>query len=282
MGAGRLPEAHLFAGTAGYYARYRLHYPPAVLAIVGARFGLDGTGRLLDLGTGPGRMAIPLAAQFAEVVGMDVSAEMIAEAGREAGRAGVTNARWLVGRAEEVPADLGPFRLVTIASAFHWMDRAAVLRRLDGLIAPGGGLALFGIGGSHWNAPEAWAKATVATLQRWLGPERRAGERLAQIDERHHEDWLGESAFGRVEIGYYRYDHTWTLDEVVGQLYSTSYASPAVLGDRLPGFEADLRRTLTELEPSGRYVQSVECEMIFAWRPGEGAPRVSAAADSRG
>jgi ubiquinone/menaquinone biosynthesis C-methylase UbiE len=269
VGEGSLPEAHLFAGTAEYYARYRLRYPAAVLDIVAARFGLDGSGRLLDLGTGPGQLAIPLAARFEEVVAIDVSAEMVAAGERQARRAGVANIRWLTGRAEEVPPDLGPFRLVTIGGAFHWMDQPTVLGRLESLVAPGGGVAMFGMGGSHWNVSEPWSQAVVATIQRWLGRERRAGQRLARIDERRFEDWLAESAFSRLEIGAYTFDHTWTLDEVVGELYSTSYANPTLLGDRLPAFEADLRRELLSVEPSGRYTRTIACDWVFAWRPGE-------------
>ena len=270
MGNESLPGAHLFMGTAHYYARYRLRYPQAVLDIVAARFGLTGGGRLLDLGTGPGQLALPLASRFAEVVALDVSAEMIAEGRREAERAGVANIRWLVGRAEEITPELGQFQLVTIGGAIHWMDQPEVLRRLESLIAPGGGLALFGIGGSHWNAPEPWAQAVVATLQRWLGPQRRAGNGLAQLGEHRFEDWLAETSFSRIENGQYNYEHTWTLDEVVGQLYSTSYGSPALFGDNLPAFEADLRQTLSVLEPTGRFVQAIGCDWAFAWRPGEG------------
>ncbi len=263
------PEAQIFAGTAEYYARYRLRFPVAVLDIVAARFGLDGTGRLLDLGTGPGQLAIPLAKNFAEVVALDVSAEMIAEGRRQAERAGVANIRWLTGRAEETPPDLGQFRLVTIGNAFHWMDQPMVLRRLEELVAPGGAVAMFGMGGSHWEVPEPWSRAVVAVIQRWLGPERRAGQRVARIDERRFEDWLAESAFTRLEIGSYTFDHTWTLDEVIGELYATSYANPSVLGDRLPGFEADVRRELLTIEPAGRYTRTIACEWVFAWRPGE-------------
>lgn len=267
MSGERLPEDHLFAGTAEYYARYRLRYPAAVLDIVAARFGLDGTGRLLDLGTGPGQLAIPLAAHFAEVVALDVSAEMIAAGRRRAEEVGVGNIRWLTGRAEDTDTALGQFRLVTIGGAFHWMDQAAVLHRLETLIAPGGGLALFGFGASHWEAPEPWARVVVATLQRWLGQKRRAGQRTVQFAERTFEEMLAESAFGRVENGRYAYRHTWTLDEVVGQLYSTSYGSPTLFGDHLSAFEAELRRDLLACEQSGQFVQAVNCDWAFAWRP---------------
>jgi ubiquinone/menaquinone biosynthesis C-methylase UbiE len=269
VAGGTLPGAQIFAGTAEYYARYRLRFPAAVLDIIAARFGLDGTGRLLDLGTGPGQLAIPLAGHFAEVVAIDVSAEMIVEGQRQAERAGVTNIHWLTGRAEETSPDVGLFRLVTIGNAFHWMDQPTMLRRLEELVAPGGAVAMFGMGGSHWDVPEPWSQAVVAVIQRWLGQERRAGQRVARIEERRFEDWLAESTFTRLEIGSYTFDHTWTLDEVIGELYSTSYANPTVLGDRLPAFETELRRELLVIEPAGRYTRTIACEWVFAWRPGE-------------
>ena len=48
--------------------------------ILSARFRLDGTGRLLDLGCGTGQLVIPLAAHVAEAVGMDPEPEMLVEA----------------------------------------------------------------------------------------------------------------------------------------------------------------------------------------------------------
>ena len=47
-----------FAGTATYYARYRVPYPAALLQDLLARAGLTGAGRLLDLPCGPGRIAL--------------------------------------------------------------------------------------------------------------------------------------------------------------------------------------------------------------------------------
>jgi hypothetical protein len=44
----------LFTGTATYYSRFRPRYPPELLRLLVEHAGLDGTGRLLDLGTGPG------------------------------------------------------------------------------------------------------------------------------------------------------------------------------------------------------------------------------------
>ena len=58
-----------------------------------------------------------------------------------------------------------------------------------------------------------------------------------------------------------------TVEEVVGYLYSTSYCSPAVLGNRREPFEAEFRRTLRELSPAGVFPEEVGLGAWLAWRP---------------
>ena len=58
------------------------------------RFGSLPRGRALDHGCGVGRLALPLAEEFAEVVGLDVSPSMLAEAEANARDAGADNVRF--------------------------------------------------------------------------------------------------------------------------------------------------------------------------------------------
>ena len=69
-----------FRSTGWHYARFRRGYPDAVFELLRQKFGLDGTGRLLDLGCGTGQLAMPLAREFEEVVAMDPEPEMLSEA----------------------------------------------------------------------------------------------------------------------------------------------------------------------------------------------------------
>jgi hypothetical protein len=52
------PAADLFTGTAWRYARHRPPLPPAFVDRLAGRCRLDGTGRLLDLGCGTGRLTL--------------------------------------------------------------------------------------------------------------------------------------------------------------------------------------------------------------------------------
>jgi hypothetical protein len=60
-----------YEGAASYYSRYRPPYPPALVTVLREAFRLDGKGQLLDLGSGPGSVAIPVAHLFERVVAMD-------------------------------------------------------------------------------------------------------------------------------------------------------------------------------------------------------------------
>lgn len=65
-----------------------------VVALLGryeSHFGPLPRGRALDHGCGVGRLTLPLAKEFASVVGLDVSPSMLAEAGENARRLGAGN-----------------------------------------------------------------------------------------------------------------------------------------------------------------------------------------------
>ncbi|HEY8600660.1 MAG TPA: class I SAM-dependent methyltransferase [Thermomicrobiales bacterium] len=259
----------LFAGAAHYYARYRLPYPAALFDLLVERFGLDGASRVLDLGTGTGQLAIPLAARCGEVVALDISAEMIAEGVRSASKAGATTVRWSVMAAEDLPTTLGLFQLVTIGAAFHWMDRDAVLARVREVLTANGGIALAGME-TIWGAPEPWAQAVTATVRRWLGDERRAGAGVHRATRasahRPFGEILADAGFVGIETGEYRYTHHWDLDHICGYLYSTSYCRPDLLAERRLDFEADLRQTLLALDPAGDYPQELWADYTLGWR----------------
>ena len=53
---------------------------------------------------------------------------------------------------------MGPYRLVTIGRAFHWMDRAATLAMLDRIVGPGGAVASFTMPIPMWSEENRWFK----------------------------------------------------------------------------------------------------------------------------
>ena len=113
----------LFGGSARYYRAGRLPYPAELAETFQDELGLDGSGRLIDVGCGTGEIALLLAPLFDDVVGLDADGDMVALARAEARRQGRRNTTWIHARAEDLPLGLGVFRAATFAQSFHWMER---------------------------------------------------------------------------------------------------------------------------------------------------------------
>lgn len=268
----------LFAGTAAYYRRGRLPYAPGLADMLTGVLGLDGRGRLVDVGCGPGILALSLAHLFAEVVGVDPDREMIAEAGREAARTGVTEkARWVRARAEELPAGLGRFTVATFGQSFHWMDRDLVAAITSDVLRPGGALVhisdvkgeiLTVDGLAH---PAVPYPAIDDLIRHYLGPVRRAGRGvLPQGTPGGEAVVLARAGFSgpqrHVVPGGQPLRRT--ADDVVAGVFSMSFSAPHLFGPRLDGFEADLRRLLREVSTTGRFSEWQPSTEVFVWRNG--------------
>lgn len=101
-------------------------------------------GRVLDFGCGTGRLVIPFAAVAREVVGLDVSASMLAEARRNCEAAGLGNVT-LLRSDDELSNAAGGFDLVHSFIVLQHIDADRGLRiveRLLARLAPGGIAAL--------------------------------------------------------------------------------------------------------------------------------------------
>jgi SAM-dependent methyltransferase len=250
----------IFRGTASYYEQYRPRYPHQLLTdLVGMTVGERGR-HCADLGCGTGEVALPLSRHFDDVVAVDIDSEMIALAQQRADADGVGNVVWTVGPAEELDLPPERFDLVTAGSSFHWMDRATLAGRIHAALVEGGSLALLGGGSDVWDGI-GWHTVAADTITEWLGG-RRAGASTYQVTG-HHEDFLLPAGF-RTESLRYQQDRVWTADEIVGYLYSTSFAGPALLGDRKEAFERDLRARLSALSPDEAFPERLEFYMMIA------------------
>jgi trans-aconitate methyltransferase len=262
-------DPSLFEGAAEGYAQYRTKYPPIVFDKLAEIFNLNGQGRLLDLGTGPGLISIALRTQFEEVVAIDPDPEMIAEAKRQAAAVGANNITWLEQGAELIDSSLGKFKLTTIGRAFHWMERELVLERLYELLTDDGGLALLQTGDNPWESNLPWKQAAVEVVKKWLGEERRTGQRgqgTRKPVDPPHEVVIGNSAFARQENYEVPFEKSWTIDSYLGYLYTTAFSLKIFYGDNAPAFEKDLREALLAVEPSGHFTEELKATILVAWK----------------
>ncbi len=245
--------ARPYATAAPHYLRGRPPYSAQLSDVMQAAIGLDGTGALIDVGCGPGVLAVQLAPLFDTVIGIDPEPAMLVEARRHATAHHVT-AAWIEARAEDLATlELPAARLVTFGQSIHWTERQPVLAMVHDLLEPGGAVALIAPAIEHPSpvdppAPPIPHDQIEALLGRYLG-----WSRSPRVDT--YETSLQESPFGSSHVAFApgRPDIVRTTDEVVSGYLSMSFAAPDRFGDRLDAFVADLRALLTDVSPAGQF-----------------------------
>jgi len=266
----------LYLGSAPYYVRGRPPYAPGLADALRRVLELDGQGRLLDVGCGPGVVTLPLAHLFAEVVGLDPDPGMLAEGARRVAAAGVGNIDWVRARAEDLPAGLGKFHVVTFAQSFHWMDRDRVAATVFELLEPGGALVHI----SDLKEDQAHDRSDQLPhslppfelirelIRRYLGPVPRAGQGFLRYGSPDGEAIVMRNAgfqhLERMQIPAAGVQVR-NADDLVAWVYSLSSSAPHLFEDRLDEFETDLRRLLDEASPSGPFSEQPPDTEVFIW-----------------
>ncbi|MFD0634511.1 hypothetical protein ACFQ9X_26180 [Catenulispora yoronensis] len=181
--------------------------------------------------------------------------------------------------AENLDAAPDSFELAVIGNAFHRLERAEVARRLLDWLAPGGHLALCW-STSPWVGEAAWQRSLADTLHRWqqrLGAESRNPASAAQ-DRQNLPDAEMLSASGFEVLGRHTFavEHTWSLEDLLGHVRSTSFLPPLVLGDQAAAFDADLAASLrphadgggsTAAADAPAFTEAVSCAYDLARKP---------------
>ena len=99
--------------------------------------------RIVDLGTGTGRMLALFSPRTREAEGLDLSHKMLTVARANLARAGITNAKVRQGDVSATPFDQDSADLVIIHQVLHYVeDTAAVLAEAARILRPGGRLLI--------------------------------------------------------------------------------------------------------------------------------------------
>jgi SAM-dependent methyltransferase len=249
----------LFEGAAAHY-RYGRPYSPQLEAVLTEKFDLNGSGRLLDGGCGPGILTVRLAHLFEEVVGLDPDAAMLAEGRRVADERGIANIRWVRAVAEDLPeAAPGPYRLITFGQSFHWTDEARVAEALYDMLEPDGALALIVHTVEDRPAPPSPGPPPIphaeirALVEKYLGSTRRAGQGVSPVRDHRFEDVLVRTRFGAPQSIFVPGipDLLRDSESVLSGYFSMSSSAPHLFADRAEDFAAEVRELLALRSPEG-------------------------------
>ena len=263
--------ANAFAGTAQYYAQYRVPYPKELIDDLRMRSEITGEGWLLDLACGPGRVALPLSPLFRKVWAVDQEPEMI-EIGREqATKRCVKNVRWIVGRAEDIEAPPSSFDLITIGEAFHRLDQRLIAKLALEWLQPCRCLATMGCHGIT-RGNEKWQVIIAEVVRKWTNEG--SGASSESTNQPMHprgavqdQEVLREAGFVDVQNHEFQHPHVWTLDSIIGNLYSGSGNLRRVLGEKAGEFEADIRGALLAYDSRGSYPDKMRFGYTLGKRP---------------
>jgi SAM-dependent methyltransferase len=245
-----------FASTVAYYESARPPYGSAFFEAVALHLGLDGSERLLDVGAGPGILAIGFAPYCREVVGVDPEPGMVKAARAAATRADAV-ARFIEGRFEDVAGKLGAFDIVTIGRAIHWLDPEPGQATLESALAPRGRVLVCGATSAK-DGRNPWLDAFNAVRDRWKGDR----------PSRDHETFFANGQFTRT--GTIRVETTYTIpvERLVERVLSMSTSSTDRLGDEVPLMKSVMREKLAPFAADGMIEDVVEARAAVFERAG--------------
>ena len=255
--------AHRFQTAAAHYLAGRPPYPQALIERITQLLHLNRGHRLLDLGCGPGQLAVAFAPLVGQVVAMDPEPIMLAMA-REAA-AGHPNIEVIQGGSEDLGPQLGRLRAVLIGRAFHWMDREQTLEDLDRLIEPGGAVVL--VGEERPDLPEnVRIRDYDALLQAWSADDDSHVIRRGTC-YRPHVSVLLASPFSRLERITVIHRLALTPETLIDRALSFSSTSRARLGERADALIEELRAKIAGWEAQGPMEEVLASSALIAWRP---------------
>jgi SAM-dependent methyltransferase len=232
-----------FASTVPLYEKFRPPYPPEYFGAVAKRLGLSQRHALIDLGTGPGLLALGFAPYVGRIVGVDPEPAMLRAASAAAARA-QRNFTLIEARAEALSSDIGSFDVVTIGRALHWMERDAVATLFERLVVPGGAIVICS------------ARSASGDRNPWL----------AEYNEARRQ-WSGSGDAGRYlrdlqatfENTRFRVGEPVTVEstqqisaaDLAQRVLTFSISSPAILGDKVDAMLRDVERRLLPFSRNG-------------------------------
>jgi len=128
-------NAQTFSQASDQYAKHRPQYPDELFTYLNEICRAHDSA--WDCATGNGQAAVSLADYFARIEATDISAEQIQH--------GIVHPRmhYSICPAEHTPFKDNSFDLITVATAFHWLDQEKFFREVDRVLKPNGILAIW-------------------------------------------------------------------------------------------------------------------------------------------
>ena len=168
-----------------------------------------------------------------------------------------------------MPSEL--FDLVTIGTAFHRLHRTRVAGLAMRWLRDGGHLALLWSSTPFDDSAIGWQEALTAVVVEWmrrLDVEDRVPPDLeSHIAEQPHVEVLANAGFE--VVGHYEFaqPHDWTIEELVGLVYSTSLLPASSSETVRSSSKPTCAPGSTTIEPSGIFREAATFAYDLATKP---------------
>jgi hypothetical protein len=158
---------------------------------------------------------------------------------------------------------IGRFDLVTIGTAFHFVEPSATLNGLQ-RIAAGGAVAVAYNGTPMWLHPDPWAKALRRVLENRLG-------QLSDVDFTTEallaaQDAMNALGYTQIEPWGQSFVETIDVGFIVGHILSATSADQIPPAQR-EDFAQEVTSAITALAPSGLVEEPVSVRAVIGHPP---------------
>lgn len=235
------------------YIKCRPAYPPAIIDLLRAEYGLTRASIVADIGSGTGILTELFLKNGNVVYSVEPNREM-----REAGERLLKDYprfRSVGARAEATTLPDHSVDLVAAGQAFHWFDREKARAEFERIVKPGGWIVLV------WNERRAGGTPFLEAYEQLLVTYAIDYKAVShkEIDPNTFERFFAPGSHRLATFSNAQY---FDLDGVKGRLLSSSYAPEAGHPNRAPMLEA-LRRIFESYQAGGQIKFEYETQAYF-------------------
>lgn len=172
-------------------------------------------------------------------------------AARDAAAAAHVDIRFVETTIEELHTPDDSFDFVCVGRALHWLNNEKALAVFEKIISPGGRIAICGSTASAADV-NAWDKPYKQLRRSWSDDPHETRYRV-DLDK-----WFAPSRFRKLGAIFVAHRHRVTVDDLVKRMFSFSTTSPAILGEKQPQVEAEIRALLEPFAKDGSMEEELD------------------------
>lgn len=233
-----------FGLTADDYAKHRAGFPDEFFERVFSE-GIVKTGAsLVDLGTGTGTLARGFAQRGCDVIGLDISAQLLEQAKDLSEQAGlIIDFRFAKAEATGLPDD--EFDVVSAGQCWHWFDRPAAAEEVKRILKPNGRVVI-----AHFD---------------WLPLKNNVVDATEKLIKKYNPKWyetsanglglypqwlrdLGEAGFLDIETFSFDMDVPYSHEAWRGRIRASAGVGASLSDEEVSRFDSELKSMLEARE----------------------------------